>query len=74
MFHKTGVTIIYAKPSFLILLNSIIYFIVNSAAVSCERTVAFASPQISQHICRGAVNACRGDWENAQCISSKSSV
>lgn len=45
--------------------NSIIYLTVNSAAVSCERKMAFATAQLSQHICHGAVNACRGERENA---------
>lgn len=47
------------------LFNSVIYFIENSVPVCCERTAAFATAQISQHICHGAVNACRGDCGNA---------
>lgn len=48
MYHKKKKTkILYLNPTFLKLLNDIIYFIVNSVAVSSERTAAFATPQIS---------------------------
>lgn len=53
------------------LFHFITYVIVNSEAVSCERTVAFATAQISQHICRGAVSACRGEGGNAAVYSKE---
>lgn len=51
------------------LFHFITYVIVDSEAVSCERTVAFARAQISQHICCGAGRACRGDGEDAAVYS-----
>lgn len=47
MYQKTGARMAYSKPSFLMLLNYITYFIEYSVAVSSKRTVAFATPQIS---------------------------
>lgn len=61
----------YPNYSLLKLFHFITCVIVNSEAVSCERTVAFATAQISQHICRGAVSACRGEGENAAVYSKE---
>lgn len=53
------------------LFHFITHVIVNSEAISCEGTVAFATAQISQHICRATGSACRGDRENAAVYSKE---